>query len=161
MWAIGTYSILGCFFGAFCEEFFFFSLICYLVRIIWLCLDPHNIWDFLPIELNIILYNIPFIFWLAIGWMMVLYWMDLQQSSGFERLQSLGKTRPYFIALIVGFPIVLFPIVLLEAFYSRIIAAILRNILIGLGMIAIVVISLVYGLRFLPFFFLLRIINIK
>lgn len=92
---------------------------------------------------------------------MVLYWMDLQQSSGFERLQSLGKTRPYFIALIVGFPIVLFPIVLLEAFYSRIIAAILRNILIGLGMIAIVVISLVYGLRFLPFFFLLRIINIK
>jgi len=85
------------------------------VRIFFFSFDPHRIRNVIQNAnigqpLDIILFNVPILFWLDAGFLVVLYWVELTSMTGIKELSNISRFRPLFFGFMIGTAATILPI---------------------------------------------------
>jgi len=133
-------------------SFISYTMILYIIagaiRILEFAVDPHTVRNIFPLGLEEFLFNFPILLWCACGFMLLLYWVELQQLSGIQELRNVSRLRPVLITAAILTAAVIFPIgvvnwILGENFY----AGLVYSVFLAIEFIVCIIISLVYGIK--------------
>jgi len=118
-----------------------------VLRIIDFAVDPHDIRGYLTPVGDDLLFNIPLILWLMCGFMLFLYWIELQLLSGIKELTSLSKLKPLLITFTVIIAIVLIPIVIGKSVTGGVLIGDVYNAFFIICFVILIVLSSIAGVR--------------
>jgi len=81
-----------------------------LIRITEFSVDPFAYRGIIPPNVENVMFNVPDILWIIGGYMLYLYWFELQAMSGIQELQFVRSFRPLLFVLIIVVILVVLPL---------------------------------------------------
>jgi len=118
-----------------------------LMRIIGLGIDPLDFRGILGPPLSDFLGVIPTVAYINAGFLIMLYWIEIQNHSGIKSLRSIRKLRPVMIVLWVLTLVTLLPVSLWDTFDSNPTSDAILGGLVAVFFIILIISFLISGLR--------------
>jgi len=133
-WTLTTYiNIIGLVAGA--------------MRVFDFLVDPHDLWGIFGRIAEEFFFNIPIILWLAAGFMIFLYWVELQNSTGIKQLVMVSRFKSFLVIFIAICVILMLPITIWKTFFPGQLAFTIYNTSLALIFIFLVICFTASGLN--------------
>jgi len=118
-----------------------------ILRVVYYAVDPNSFRNIIPVAIGSILFNIPILIWIDVGFLMLLFWVEVQKFTGVKELQSVSRLRPVLIALIICTGVVILPIGIWQGVISSILSTAIYNGLILITVATEFIFGLIFGRR--------------
>jgi len=112
-------------------------------------IDPEAIYGIITPWADTIIFNLPVLLWLDIGFMVLLYWAELVKSTGIQQIQNISKLRPFLIAFVIITAVVIFPASIWLALVPSFASNGTYNGLLIVAFLLFIALSLIYGTKLL------------
>jgi len=127
------------------------NLLALIIRAVYFAVDPYGYREILDSSAQALLFWVPVLLWLDVGFLVVLYWVELCNMSRIEHLLSLKKYRPYLIGIIISSAVLILPLCFWDSFSYSFASRTTLDLFLALYLLSIVAFSTYHGIRLLRF----------
>jgi len=117
-----------------------------LLRVFEFAFDPYSINDMMPVWADTLIFNLPFLLWENAAILILLYWAEVVQSTGYY-LQSISKLRPALITFAILSSVVFLPVCIWYSLLPGMYSNLAYVAIFGIIFLLVIILSCYYGIK--------------